>query len=92
MVLRPKLTVLMAWFRGDDGEWRLPRRMFWVAFAIRVLYMTVARKYYLRAHLDHFEFGWEMGRVARALANGYGFADPFNGHSGPTACVPPFTP
>ena len=41
---------------------------------------------------DHFEFGWEMGRIARALASGYGFANPFNGHSGPTAWTPPLYP
>jgi hypothetical protein len=33
-----------------------------------------------------------MGRVARALATGYGFADPFVGHTGPTAWVPPLYP
>ncbi|QHN05553.1 hypothetical protein FTO74_14895 [Granulicella sp. WH15] len=83
---------LVAWMRGDYSGANLPRRMFWIAFAVRVLFMTVARKYQMRAHLDHFEFGWEMGRVARALATGYGYADPFNGHSGPTAWVPPLYP
>jgi 4-amino-4-deoxy-L-arabinose transferase-like glycosyltransferase len=33
-----------------------------------------------------------MGRVARALATGYGYADPFVGHTGPTAWVPPVYP
>jgi 4-amino-4-deoxy-L-arabinose transferase-like glycosyltransferase len=33
-----------------------------------------------------------MARVARALVTGYGFADPFNGHTGPTAWVPPLYP
>ncbi len=33
-----------------------------------------------------------MGRVARALATGYGYANPFNGHTGPTAWVPPLYP
>ncbi|MGH9587146.1 MAG: ArnT family glycosyltransferase [Acidobacteriaceae bacterium] len=33
-----------------------------------------------------------MGRVARALVSGYGYADPFNGHTGPTAWVPPLYP
>ncbi len=38
------------------------------------------------------QFGWEMGRIARALATGYGYADPFTGHSGPTAWLPPLYP
>jgi hypothetical protein len=33
-----------------------------------------------------------MGRIARALATGYGYADPFAGHTGPTAWVPPLYP
>ncbi len=71
---------------------RLPWRMFWVGFAIRVLYMTLAHTYRMRTILDHFEFGWEMGRISRALVTGYGYADPFNGHSGPTAWTPPLYP
>lgn len=33
-----------------------------------------------------------MARIARALVTGYGYADPFNGHTGPTAWVPPLYP
>src|ERR1700759_4768017 len=33
-----------------------------------------------------------MGRVPRALATGYGFSDPFRGHTGPTAWVGPLFP
>ena len=33
-----------------------------------------------------------MGRIARALATGYGYANPFNGHTGPTAWEPPLYP
>lgn len=71
---------------------RAPRRIFWVGFLIRVLYITLAHTYRMRVILDHFEFGWEMGRIGRALATGYGFAEPFNGHSGPTAWTPPLYP
>jgi 4-amino-4-deoxy-L-arabinose transferase-like glycosyltransferase len=77
---------------NPDDPARLPWRMFWVGFVVRVLYMTVAHTYRMRAFGDHFEFGWEMGRIARALATGYGFANPFNGHSGPTAWTPPLYP
>jgi 4-amino-4-deoxy-L-arabinose transferase-like glycosyltransferase len=33
-----------------------------------------------------------MARIARALVTGYGYADPFSGHTGPTAWVPPLYP
>jgi 4-amino-4-deoxy-L-arabinose transferase-like glycosyltransferase len=33
-----------------------------------------------------------MGRIARALATGFGFSDPFRGHTGPTAWVGPLFP
>ena len=85
------LARLKSFFSPNDPA-RLPWRMFWVAFVVRVLYMTVAHTYRMRVLGDHFEFGWEMGRIARALATGYGFANPFNGHSGPTAWTPPLYP
>src|SRR6185437_9176898 len=66
--------------------------IFWVAFAVRVLYITLAHTYHIRPAQDHFQFGWEMGRVARSLATGHGYANPFVGHTGPTAWVPPLYP
>lgn len=65
---------------------------FWAAFLVRVAYLTLAHTYRIRPFPDHFEFGWEMGRIARALATGHGFADPFKGHTGPTAWVTPLYP
>lgn len=66
--------------------------MFWTGLAVRLLYITIAHTYRFRATEDHFQFGWEMGRIARALVTGYGFADPFFGHTGPTAWTPPLYP
>ena len=68
------------------------RRMFWAGLLVRLLYLTVAHTYRFRPLQDHFQFGWEMGRIGRALATGYGFADPFDGHTGPTAWTPPLYP
>jgi len=73
----------------SEDERRLRWRVFWVAFLVRVAYMTLAHTFKVRPLEDHFQFGWEMGRVARALATGFGYADPFNGHTGPTAWSPP---
>lgn len=70
-------------------ECRLRRRIFWVALIVRVAYITLAHTYKIRPVEDHFQFGWEMGRIARALATGFGYSDPFDGHTGPTAWSPP---
>jgi 4-amino-4-deoxy-L-arabinose transferase-like glycosyltransferase len=69
-----------------------PLHIFWAAFLIRVLYMTLAHTYRFSSLEDHFHFGWEMGRIARALTNGRGYSDPFVGQTGPTAWVPPLYP
>ena len=75
---------------------RAPARIFWVAFLVRVLYMTLAHTYRIRVSEDHFQFGWEAGRIACALVTGYGYADPFANaflaHTGPTAWLPPLYP
>ncbi|RRA50000.1 hypothetical protein D1Y84_06665 [Acidipila sp. EB88] len=54
--------------------------------------MTLAHTWRVRPYGDHFQFGWEMARIARALVTGYGYSDPFNGHTGPTAWVCPAYP
>jgi hypothetical protein len=78
--------------KGSDTGLRLPWRMFWAGFAVRVLYITLAHSYHIRLLQDHFQFGWEIGRIARALATGFGYSDPFTGHTGPTAWSPPLYP
>jgi hypothetical protein len=70
----------------------IPWKIFWIALFVRIAYMTFAHTWHMRAYEDHFTFGYEMGRIARALVTGYGFADPFRGHTGPTAWVPPLYP
>ena len=77
---------------GVDQSFKAPVRIFWAAFLVRILYMTLARTYHIRPYDDHFTFGWEMGRIARALDTGYGYADPFRGHTGPTAWTGPLYP
>jgi 4-amino-4-deoxy-L-arabinose transferase-like glycosyltransferase len=76
----------------QSKSFRAPWLIFWAGLAVRVLYITLAHTYKIRVFQDHFQFGWEMGRIARALATGYGYADPFVGHTGPTAWVPPLYP
>jgi 4-amino-4-deoxy-L-arabinose transferase-like glycosyltransferase len=78
--------------RASNRRLRAPWIIFWAGILLRVLYITLAHTYRLRPYQDHFAFGWEMGRIARALVTGYGYADPFVGHTGPTAWVPPLYP
>ncbi len=78
--------------REPDPQSRASWLLFWIALLIRIGYMTLARTWHMRPYDHDFAFGYEMGRIARALATGYGFADPFRGHTGPTAWVPPLYP
>ena len=84
----------MASFQVSEkkSSFRAPWSIFWVGFLLRVAYITLAHTYRIRLSEDHLQFGWEMGRIARALVTGFGYADPFTGRSGPTAWVPPLYP
>ncbi len=95
------LSRLNEWFnpatvREGRIGFRAPARVFSVAFLVRLAYMTLARTWRVRPFEDHFGFGYEAGRIARALVTGYGYADPFANafaaHTGPTAWLPPLYP
>ncbi len=49
-------------------------------------------RYHLNPALDHWRFGWEMGRVGRAIYEGHGFSSPCYRPSGATAWVAPVYP
>jgi 4-amino-4-deoxy-L-arabinose transferase-like glycosyltransferase len=66
--------------------------MFAIAFALRLGLILVAHTYKFKVYDNGFAFGWEMGRIGRAIALGRGFADPFDGQTGPTAWEPPLYP
>jgi hypothetical protein len=87
---------LRGFFKREDDGLRAPWRVFWVAFVVRVLYVLLAHTWRVKPLEDHFAFGFEAGRIARALVTGYGYADPFANaflsHSGPTAWLPPLYP
>jgi 4-amino-4-deoxy-L-arabinose transferase-like glycosyltransferase len=63
-----------------------------IAFVLRLALIIIGHTYKFKAYDSGFSFGWEMGRIGRAIATGYGFADPFDGHTGPTAWEPPLYP
>jgi 4-amino-4-deoxy-L-arabinose transferase-like glycosyltransferase len=63
-----------------------------VALAVRLLAMTVGHTYRINPRRDHFEFGWEIGRIARSIATGQGFSSPVDLPTGPTAWAAPLYP
>lgn len=69
-----------------------PTAMVLVALLLRVAALTVGHTYRFNPVSDNFGFGWESGRIARALAAGEGFSSPFHGNTGPTAWVAPLYP
>jgi 4-amino-4-deoxy-L-arabinose transferase-like glycosyltransferase len=66
--------------------------IFVIAFVLRLAYIFIAHTYRVKPNEDYFSFGYEMGRIGRALATGHGFADPFGANTGPTAWEPPLYP
>jgi 4-amino-4-deoxy-L-arabinose transferase-like glycosyltransferase len=71
------------------------RSFFWmvaIAFLLRFAAILLLHTYRFRTTEAHFEFGYEMGRVAQALASGHGFSNPFQIPTGPTAWEPPLYP
>lgn len=69
-----------------------PWSIFWVALGLRLATLTLGHFYRISAFEDHFKFGWEVGRIAKSLATGQGYANPFDHPSGPTAWVTPLYP
>src|SRR5579863_2963717 len=67
--------------------WLLP-----ISLLLQIACIGFFHQYRVRPGNDNFEFGWEMGRVARSIALGQGFANPYDGNTGPTAWEPPLYP
>ena len=90
------LTVLID-FRTMDRPSRpaIPKSVLWlvlVSFLLQVASIGITHQYRTRPGEDHFAFGWEMGRVARSIALGQGFSNPYGDNTGPTAWEPPLYP
>jgi len=73
-------------------SFRAPKAIFWTAFGLRLAVILIGHTYKVRIDQQHFNFGFEAGRIARSLVSGQGYANPFNGQSGPTAWLPPLYP
>ncbi len=62
------------------------------ALAIRLVVMVFQYQARLDPGRDHWEFGFETGRIARSIASGEGFGNPLFGNTGPTAWMAPVYP
>ena len=63
-----------------------------IAFLLRLAVITVGHTYQITPRRDHFQFGWEMGRLARSIAEGQGFSSPTDLPTGSSAWAPPLYP
>ena len=62
------------------------------ALGIRLVVMAFLYPEQLSPKLDHWKFGYETGRVARAIVRGQGMANPLYTDTGPTAFMTPCAP
>lgn len=79
--------------QGRPTSWR--QSIFFivlVAFLLRLAVITIGHTYRITPRRDHFQFGWEMGRIARSIATGQGFSSPTDLPTGPSAWAPPVYP
>jgi hypothetical protein len=72
--------------------WVSPAWIAAIALIVRVGWIVIGHTYKFKNTDDNFGFGWEMGRIAAALASGHGFSSPFGPATGPTAWEPPLYP
>jgi 4-amino-4-deoxy-L-arabinose transferase-like glycosyltransferase len=63
-----------------------------VALLLRLAVIGIGHTYRITPRRDHFQFGWEMGRLARSIASGQGFSSPTDLTTGPSAWAPPAYP
>lgn len=63
-----------------------------IALLLRLAVITIGHTYRITPRRDHFQYGWEMGRLARSIALGQGFSSPTDLSTGPSAWAAPIYP
>lgn len=64
-----------------------------IALAVRLLVVAFVYPDFLAPGRDHWEFGFETGKIASSIVQGHGFANPYYGRPlGPTAQLTPVMP
>jgi hypothetical protein len=61
-------------------------------WSVRLFLVALVYKGFLDPARDHWEFAYEIGRVARSIALGHGFSNPYWANTGPTALLTPVYP
>ncbi len=62
------------------------------ALVIRLVVVGFVYKGFLEPGRNHWEFGFEIGKVASSIATGHGFGNPYWIDTGPTAMITPVFP
>jgi 4-amino-4-deoxy-L-arabinose transferase-like glycosyltransferase len=62
------------------------------ALVVRLIVVAFVYQGFLDPGRDHWEFGFEVGMVARSIATGHGFGNPYWEETGPTALLTPVFP
>lgn len=76
-----------------DGN--VGRHLAWpvaIGLLLRITIAALLCRQFLNPARDHWEFGYEMGHLARSIVMGHGFSDPYWGVTGPSALVTPVYP
>ncbi len=63
-----------------------------LAFAVRLIFIVFLYRDTWNDFRDHLLFGFEIGRIARSIASGHGYGNPFSAETGPTAWMTPVYP
>ncbi len=62
------------------------------ALAVRLVVVGFVYRGFLAPGRNHWEFGFEMGKVANSIVTGHGFGNPYWIDTGPTAMITPIFP
>src|SRR5208282_5720144 len=57
------------------------------ALVLRLIVVWFVYPGFLEPGRDHWEFGYETGKIAYSIANGHGYSNPFWIETGPTAII-----
>ena len=79
-------------FEANSGTWRMLVLMCAIGFVLRMAVAAFLYKEFVDPYRGFWHFGWETGRIARAIAAGHGFSSPLFGETGPTAIMTPLYP
>jgi hypothetical protein len=63
-----------------------------IALALRLIVVGFLYQGFLDPGRDHWEFGYELGKVAYSITSGHGFGNPYWVQTGPTAMITPIYP